>query len=121
MLHSNNSSRRKGETSLSDGRTITLKLGTLLTVIGILCGVVGGWLVRRDVQIVTQANVVSDISLLKLESERTNAYTRSLHLWAVRISIKNGWPEPPAPEEFLKQSDYMVPGLVPEARAQENP
>lgn len=103
---------------MPEDRTITLKLGTILTIVGILCGLVGGYLVRRDVQIVTQTNLVNDVSGLKLQSDRTNAYVRSMHLWAVRVSVRNGWPEPPAPERFLEQSESTI-GLIPEALAEE--
>jgi hypothetical protein len=82
-------------------RTITLKLSTLLTIAGILLGAAGGWLARRDVQIITQDGLVRDVGALKLESARTNAYMRSMHLWAVRLSVRNDWPEPPEPEAFL--------------------
>lgn len=107
---------------MPEPRSITLKLSTILTIIGMLCGAVGGYLIRRDIQVVTQATLARDVSDLKMESARTNAYVRSMHLWAVRLSVRNGWPEPPAPERFLEQSDIMItPGLIPNAMAQESP
>lgn len=102
-------------------RTITLRLGTLLTLAGIVSGAVGGYLVRHDVQTVTMANVSNDLVTLKNESALTHAYTAALYYWAIKTSAKQGIDPPADPKNFLPL-DFIHPGppaFIPEANAAE--
>jgi hypothetical protein len=95
-------------------RTITLRLGTLLALAGAVSGLFSGYLIRRDVQTVNQAEVRQqlvtiqmDLASLKNEVAFARAYLGSIKEWAIRVSAKNGWPEPKAPGQFLPSRDSV--------------
>lgn len=102
-------------------RTVTLRLGTLIWLVGIVMGGLGGFLVRHDVQVVTQAGLRSDVDSIKLQGERTNAYVRSIYMWAVRVSNRNGWQEPmPADEMLLPMKNREGVEVITPALADDN-
>ena len=101
---------------MTDGRTITLRLGTLLTIAGIAAGALGGYLLRRDIQTVNQTGVRAQLATLNgqvtsmaNEIALARAYLGSLREWAIRVSATEGWPEPRPTGSFLPQRYEKAP------------
>jgi len=86
------------------------------TGIGIILGLAGGWLARRDYQIVTDERVQTRLAAMenalgamRMQADRSHAYQIASYVWAVKVAQKLDWPSPPEPQFYLPSRSVPEP------------